>query len=320
MSKISLVVGTRGSELAFAQTQLAIDMLQDKCTTGATVEFSKKVIRTSGDEGSRGRRLPNTSGKDAFTRELDEALLKGEIDLAVHSLKDVPNYPKEKDKIELASFPARGSPFDALISRDGGKTLATLPEHATIGTSSARRMAQLKNFRPDFNIREIHGNVTTRISKLRRGEFGLDGIILAEAGLDRLHAEKEIDEVIPGEIILPAVGQGCLAISVRSSDRLTKDIVKKIDDEDTRRCVSAERVFSMELGGGCNLPIAALATSGEGTLTIEGMVAEGFLDNKIHEVSSLTGLARGKLTGAADQGEDLGRRLAQDLKKRIAGM
>ena len=191
------------------------------------------------------------TGKDAFTKEIDNALVSEEIDLAVHSLKDIPNEVGKSKKslaIELAAFPHRESPFDVLISNQRGHTIGSLPKGARIGTSSVRRRIQLENYRPDFTVIEVHGNVPTRIKKLRNGALNLDGIVLAEAGLNRLGMENEIDEVISTDIMLPAIGQGCLAVSVRSNDAETKKVVKSIDDYNTRQCILAERRFSGEFG------------------------------------------------------------------------
>jgi len=319
MNKVALVVGTRGSDLALAQAKLIIDMLYAASGDDHPINLSEKVIRTSGDEYSSELNSANSTGKDSFTRELDKALLSGEIDFAVHSLKDVPSDSTINGNIEISSFPVRDSAFDVLISGQGGRTLATMPHHAKIGTSSIRRRVQLKNFRPDFEVREIHGNVPTRIKKLRSGESGLDGIILAEAGLKRLGMELEIDEVISKDIILPAVGQGCLAISTRSNDEVTKWIVRQIDDADTRVCVMAERNFSKELGGGCNQPVAALATINQGTLTIEGLIAPYLYEPKSQGPPNVNGVIRAKLSGPREEGENLGIRLALDLKRKIAG-
>ena len=320
MNSIALVVGTRGSELALAQTQLIIDLLHKKNSDKSKkLEITKKIIKTSGDEKTSGpHSLQGLTGKDSFTRELDEALVRQEIDLAVHSLKDVPVDSDSiyNDKIQLAAFPPRDSPFDVLITKKGGQTLNGLRKSAIIGTSSARRTVQLKKFRPDLDVREIHGNVPTRIRKLRDDKPDLDGIILAEAGLKRLGLQREIDEVISKDVILPAAGQGCIAVSVRSGDELTRSLVKQIDDETTRNCVGAERAFSSELGAGCNLPIAALATMSQGTTILEGLIA---LDSfGARSSAGDYGVVRAEITGPSEKGDELGRRLARDLKKQIA--
>lgn len=315
MKRVSLTIGTRGSALALAQTWIVMEMLQKLRDGDQKLALTERIIRTSGDGSPRNQIPPTSSGKDAFTRELDEALRSGEIDIAVHSLKDVPIDAGENDGITIAAFPPRESPLDVLISRAGGKTIDTLPEGARVGTSSIRRSVQLKSWRSDLDIREMHGNVTTRIKKLRAPESELDGIVLAEAGLKRLKIGEEIDEVISKEIVLPAPGQGCLAVSVRSNDEETKSIVRRIDDNETRKCVAAERVFSRELGGGCNLPIAALATLREGEMTIEGMLAPS--PSMLRGTDEKNLLRRGKINGPSQKGEDLGRQLARDLKMQV---
>jgi hydroxymethylbilane synthase len=308
----TLVVGTRGSDLALAQTEYVVQSLSKK---NDRVEFSQKIIKTSGDEGGLVR--PKTTGKDAFTREIDLALLDSKIDLAVHSLKDLPidNRADSDPKIEIVSFPPRESPFDVLISKSRRHTIDTLPKGSRIGTSSVRRSIQLKSYRPDFTIVEVHGNVPTRIRKLRSGDLDLDGLVLAEAGLNRLGIQSEIDEVISPEIVLPAVGQGALAITARSNDSFVKSIARSIDDYRTRQCVSAERRFSEEFGGGCNTPIAALATMNRDrtVMRIVG-VASRSAEYSLNENEPLV---REKISGPAGSPARLGRRLARKLKKSI---
>ena len=311
-----LIIGTRGSELALAQTKIVIDLLRRKVEN---IEFIQKVIRTSGDEGIA-RPSSDFSGKDAFTREIDNALVGGKIDLAVHSLKDVPNdeYKKASDPppVELAAFPVRESPFDVLISKKVGQKIDSLPTGARIGTSSVRRRIQLESYRPDFRIVEVHGNVPTRIKKLRNGDFDLDAIVLAEAGLNRLGAENEIAEVIPPVVMLPAVGQGCLAVAVRSQDAEIKKIARSIDDYRTRQCILAERRFSREFGGGCNTPLAALATMKRGMINLEGMVARSAVEHS--PAASGDPIIRVKITGPASGPNRLGRSLSQKAKSQGA--
>jgi hydroxymethylbilane synthase len=310
-----LIIGTRGSDLALAQTRTVIELLKNK---DENLEFAQKVITTSGDEEFARSPIIGT-GKDAFTKEIDNALLGGEIDLAVHSLKDLPNQDvvkksKRSTTIELAAFPCRESPFDVLVSKKGGQTIDSLPKGARIGTSSVRRNIQLKSYRPDFEVVEVHGNVPTRIKKLRNGDLNLDAIVLAEAGLNRLGINNEIDEVISPKVILPAVGQGCLAISVRSTDISTKRIVKLIDDFNTRQCVSAERRLSREFGGGCNVPVAALATLNRGIIKLEAMVARSTIEYSPNKnVGDL--IVRQKISGSAKRPARLGKDLALRLKK-----
>ena len=305
----TIVAGTRGSSLALAQTGLVIKLIQRK---NKRFSFDTKIVKTSGDNLQR-RRNSTLTGKDSFTREIDLALMRKEIDFAVHSLKDVPiedTLGSKEPKLEIAAYPKRESPYDVLISRNRESTLQTLPENARVGTSSLRRGIQLKLLRPDIEIVAIRGNVPTRIKKMRESESNLDAIVLAQAGLRRLNISDEANEVIPSDVILPAIGQGCLAVSVRSNDYRTKQIVKSIDDRRTRLCVSAERAFSKELGGGCNTPIAALATMKGSKIKLRGLI--------VGETSSTSAksnfVIRDEIEGKAEEGENLGRKLARTLK------
>lgn len=299
-SKHILKVGTRGSDLALVQTRIVLDALRRK---NKTLFFEQIVIKTSGDDLSRKKKA--LSGKDSFTREIDQALLSGEIDFAVHSLKDVPL--DSSKEITIAAYPKRESPLDVLVSRRKGSTLETLKFGARIGTSSIRRAIQLKIFRPDYEIVEIHGNVPTRIRKMRL-EGDLDALVLAQAGLNRLDMDKEIDQVIPDKVVLPAIGQGCLAITARTKDKRTNNILKTIDHEKTRICVSAERAFSKELGGGCNTPIAGLATIKNNEIRLKGLVV-GEIGSKFKSNFLIREEMKGK------KPEVLGRALARKLRE-----
>lgn len=308
----ALVVGTRGSELALVQAREIVWRLKER---NPSYEFHEKVISTSGDEGISSQKSSG-SGKDAFTKEIDAALGKGDVDIAVHSLKDVPSYGKNNDsfKIELVAFPPRESPFDVLICHERGQKIGSLRKKARIGTGSIRRSIQLKLYRPDFDIVELHGNVTTRIRKLRSGKQDLDALVLAEAGLKRLGLESEIDEVLSSKIILPAVGQGALAVSVRADDPKLKRIVKSIDDLKTRQCVTAERRFSAEFGGGCNTPVAALATMNRGIMNVEGMISGLAKDYSLGAHSRDFLVARRSVRGPASNPLLLGKKLAKTMR------
>jgi hydroxymethylbilane synthase len=321
---IQLVVGTRGSALALAQTQAVIGLLEKQYNgihqekLRRRISITTKVIKTSGDDLYR-KRNSKLTGKDSFTREIDLALIKGDIDFAVHSLKDVPMQQASRPqgtKLEIAAFPKRESPFDVLISRndDDFSKLEDLKENARVGTSSLRRGIQLRLARPDLEIVEIHGNVPTRIRKLL-DDPNLDAIVLAEAGLKRLHIKYNPNQVIPSEIMLPATGQGCLAVSVRSKDDKTKKIIKSIDDKNTRLCVLAEQAFSRELGGGCNTPIAALATfnGSSKTIRLEGMIAGETTRSGV----KANFVVRDAIEGKAKDARSMGRKLARKLKAMI---
>lgn len=258
------MIGTRDSPLALAQAKIVERELQNK---NPYLKLNVSKIATIGDS-QREWGNQSSTGKDLFTREIDRALIGGSIDMAVHSLKDVPVDISENNLIEIAAFPRRENPSDVLISKRGN-TLNSLPANAIIGTSSIRREIQLKALRSDFKIVELHGNVGTRIRKLKSSN--MDAIIVARAGLNRL-GQNMLGKSIPTRIMLPAVGQGCLAIAVRRNDIKTRRIARTIDHSQTRIAVSAERAFSKFLGGGCNTPVAAYATVSNDMIKLEGMI------------------------------------------------
>jgi hydroxymethylbilane synthase len=300
----TFVVGTRASPLATAQTDLVLNLIR-KNNTQSNSKFLIKTIRTEGDQFSD---KSTRTGKELFTGTIDQALVDGEIDFAVHSLKDVPTEDFSEKGTRLCCFPKRGSPFDAFVPKKSGDTLESLPSGAAVGTSSSRRAIQLKNYRPDLRVIEIHGNVGTRIRKMNRFKK-LDALVLAEAGLDRLLVSGKASQILRAEIILPAPGQGCLAISVRSDDTRTEKIVSKINHKETELKVKAERAFSLKLGGGCNIPIAALAS-------IRGnhksMIIEGLLATK-HSGANF--IYRDSIEGNVPEAESLGEELAERIKE-----
>jgi hydroxymethylbilane synthase len=324
LGKLVLLAGTRGSDLAIAQTQSVIGLLLQRNNMIRRVDLSieTKIIKTSGDDLYRRKIVSQKklTGKDSFTREIDRALIRGDIDFAVHSLKDVPVFENDSSQIQIAAFPKRESPNDVLISKNPKiKKIEDLNKNAVVGTSSLRRGIQLKVIRPDLEIAELHGNVPTRIEIMQRNgrKSNLDAIVLAEAGLKRLGIKYNARSVIPTEEMLPAVGQGCLAIAVRSSDSRTKRIISSIDDAKTRLCVITERSFSKELGGGCNTPIAALATIDrssrkEEKMTLVGLVA-GRSKTGESEISS-NFVIKDMIQGKPNEGKKLGVILARKLK------
>lgn len=254
------------------------------------------VIKTEGD---RRQGAPDTSpGKDVWVREIEEQLLDGRIDAAVHSMKDVP--PVLPAGLAIVAVPRRVDPRDALVTRGGGG-LADLPRGAAVGTSSVRRRALLLAVRPDLDVRALHGNVDTRVRKLLAREY--DAIVLAKAGLERLGAPPASVSPIEPEVLLPAPGQGALAIEARADDLETARAVKSIDDPEAAICTSAERAFSRVIGGSCRTPIAALARYDQEMLELDGLI------------SSLDGsrVLRSTIMGAPDDAEGLGRRLASSL-------
>jgi hydroxymethylbilane synthase len=246
-------IGTRGSKLALWQTNWIIELLQ-KVRPGLIVEM--KTFNTQGDASQAwGDRPLQSFGEEGFfVRELEEALLREEIDLAVHSLKDLPH--KQPDGLIIPAIPGREDARDVLFSHNNQK-LADLPEGAVIGTSSVRRASQLLAFRPDYKIVPLRGNVDTRIRKLT--DQKLDGTILAAAGVSRLGRLNEVSEKIPYKVMLPAPGQGSVAPECRADDRLLLGMLAQINDREEQVCVSAEREFMASLGGGCQTPVAALA-------------------------------------------------------------
>lgn len=296
-----IIIGTRGSPLAIAQATIIANTLKKK-NKGS--KFYIKKIKTDGDL-PRNKSNSALTGKDLFTRAIDKALEEKKIDLAVHSLKDVPVETLRSNKIEIAAYPKRENPLDVLISKKSTESLETLPHNAKVGTSSIRRAIQLKSFRPDIEVIELRGNVQTRIDKLRDSD--LDAILLAKAGLKRLR-KNSTGNLIPSTLMLPAVGQGCLAVAVRKNDQFARRLVAKIDDQETRTAVTAERAFSKELGGGCNTPIAALATVRKGKIFLEGLMEKT-------TVGGSRIIVRSKITGSTRNPARLGRVLAVQLKK-----
>ena len=256
----ALRLGTRGSALALAQSGMIADDLR---ALGATVEMV--VIRTAGDD-----RPPSTVwGEGAFVVALEGALLDGRVDLAVHSAKDVPT--AEDPRLVIAAYPPREDARDALLCREPGRTLATLPVGAVVGTDSPRRAAFLRAHRSDLRTRPLHGNVDTRLRKLAAGDA--DALVLAVAGLTRLGLADRVTEVLPAEIALPAPGQGALAIEVRADDLVTRPFVARLDDPATRAAVEAERAVLRASGGGCRAPLGAFAVVDGTTITIRGAAA-----------------------------------------------
>ena len=291
-----LIIGTRGSKLARTQTQWVADQLK-KSHARLSVEI--KVIQTAGD---RDQTAPLTAigGKGLFTQELDQQLIDGEIDCAVHSMKDLPTELPEG--IAILAVPKREQPHDALISRENVRFLE-LPPGATVGTGSIRRLAQLLRIRGDLKYEDIRGNVDTRIKKLAQGLY--DAVILAAAGLRRLGMDDQITELFAPNVVLPAVGQGALAVTGRQDDQTTRTVVRAITHLNTRRAVLAERALLSELGGGCHVPIAAHGQVTGRQIHLEGLVVAP--DGKTSVRDSITGSAK----DAEALGTQLGKRLLQ---------
>jgi hydroxymethylbilane synthase len=263
------VIGSRGSKLALWQSEWVKARLAE---LRPEAEIRIEVIKTSGDV-MLDVPLAVIGGKGVFTKELEDALLAEKIDLAVHSLKDLPT--TLPDNLAIDAITAREDARDALILRAGGAaenhSLRDLPRNAVVGTSSLRRQAQLKHLRPDVSIKDLRGNVDTRLRKLDEG--GYDAIILASAGLRRLGLERRIDAAISHAEMLPAVGQGALGIETRARDSRTAALVSLLEHAPTRAACTAERALLFALGGGCQVPIAAHAVVEGDTLRLDALVA-----------------------------------------------
>jgi hydroxymethylbilane synthase len=289
-----LKIGTRGSKLALAQSRWVKEKIQTKYPR---IKVELVRIKTTGDKIT-GSALSKIGGKGLFVKEIEEALLNKQVDVGVHSMKDVPS--ELPVGLTLSTFPEREDPRDAFISIKS-QTLEQLPQGALVGTSSLRRAAQLLHMRKDLHVEPLRGNVDTRLLKLESGN--LQAIILATAGLKRLGIANRITQVIPSEQILPAIGQGALGLEVRRDDEQTINLIDFLNHEPTEICVRAERAFLKELEGGCQVPIAALACMKGETVHLKGMVSE--LDG--------TKLVKDEINGEMEQAEEIGITLASRL-------
>jgi hydroxymethylbilane synthase len=262
---MKLTFATRPSALARWQTQWIITALQN---IYPNLECEEKIITTQGDK-ILDKPLPEIGGKGLFTQELESELLNGDVHCAVHSLKDLP--VENPTGLTIGCIPARAEVRDALISRDG-YTLATIPNGASVGTSSLRRGAQILSLRPDLRIQSLRGNVDTRLRKALDGQY--DAIILAGAGLTRLGLDGHVTEWLSLNVMLPAPGQGALAVQCRADDEVTLTLLSKLEDQATRKAVTAERTFLQGLGGGCAVPVAAYAVTNEqsSVISLTGLV------------------------------------------------
>jgi hydroxymethylbilane synthase len=288
-----LRIGTRGSLLAKWQAE----SVRKQLFAIAGVEGEIVIIKTAGDKMQQ-MPLTQIGGKGIFIKELEDALLDQSIDLAVHSVKDIPT-----EVPPGLSFPAvcrRDDIRDCLISPTGS-TLENLRQGARVGTSSLRRQAQLLHLRADLDIRELRGNVDTRLRKVGDGEY--DAIVLAKAGLDRLGLSQRISETFAPEVFMPAVGQGAIAVETRLGDNETGDLLSKLDDPETRAAIITERALLAALQGGCQVPIGAWARIERGEMVLEACVTS--VDGQQH--------VRQRLTGAPDQGPRLGEQMARLL-------
>ena len=288
-----LTIGSRGSQLALWQAHFIAGQL-----AAAGFETRIEIIKTTGDRLQTAS-LAQSGGKGLFTKEIEEALLAERVDLAVHSLKDLPT--ESPAGLTIAAVPLRASPFDALV----GARLAELPQGALVGTSSPRRAAQLRMLRPDLRLQPIRGNVDTRIRKQKIGEF--HAILLAAAGLQRLNLAHEIAEIFSPDQICPAPGQGALGIQTRVHGHAL-EICRRLNHQATNQAVSAERAVLAGLSGGCQLPVGAYAVVSGDALEISAVVLAP--DRPL--------LIRSHTNGRAQNAGDLGRRIADDLLRQGA--
>jgi len=274
------------------QTQIVQERLKD---LGIQTQLCR--VKTSGDV-FLDKPLHQLTGFGVFVAEIDERMLSGKIDLAVHSMKDLP--AELPEGLQIAAVPLREDPRDVLISGTG-QEVDDLPAGARIGTGSLRRIVQLRSWRPDLEIVPIRGNLDTRIRKLKQGEF--DGILVAAAGIRRMGWAEQVTQFIPAEKMLPAVGQGVLCLETRCGEEDLDALLAFLEDGRTRREVTAERAFLRRLGGGCTLPVAAFAEERGEALTLRGLV--GSLDERT--------MLRHQLQGPADKAAELGAELADTL-------
>ncbi|HLQ78556.1 MAG TPA: hydroxymethylbilane synthase [Terriglobia bacterium] len=292
-------LGTRGSALALWQSNWVMSALEHRWP-GLRVE--RITIKTTGDK-IQNVPLAEVGGKGLFTKEIDEALLAGQIDVAVHSMKDIPYLLP--NGIDFGAIPEREDPRDAFVSN--GRTLGDLPPNAVIGTSSLRRQVQLRRRFPSIRLTPLRGNVDTRLKKVAAGEF--DGIVLALAGLKRLGHENLVTQIIGEDLMLPAVGQGALGIACRTNDTSTRSLLETLDHAPSRLAVSAERGLLAALEGSCKVPVAGYATLQGDQITLRGLVA------------NLTGsiVVADQISGTASQARELGLKLGKLLVERGAG-
>ena len=293
---MQLKIGTRGSSLAVTQSEWIKNKIESRYPD-VSVELIR--IKTKGDKIIDSP-LSRIGGKGLFVKEIEDALLRKDVDIAVHSIKDVP--AELPDGLCLPVFPEREDPRDAFISRSYG-SLSDLPKGAPIGTGSLRRSSQLLNIRPDLKIVPLRGNVDTRLKRLESGN--LYAVILAAAGLNRLSLSGRITQLLSTASFLPAIGQGALGLEVREYDYKLLELLHFLNHRPTEIAVRAERAFLKRLEGGCQVPIAGFGTFEDGIVTLKGMVAE--LDGSI--------IIKDEVKGNEDQPEDLGFALAERLLK-----
>ncbi len=274
----SLVIGSRGSQLALAQSSWVKAWIAGRFPE---VAVEVRVIRTSADRDQK-TSIRSGSATGVFVKEIEDALLAGEIDLAVHSMKDVPT--RIPDQLRIECVPPREDPRDALVSRTPLSSIGDLPESAVVGTGSIRRQAQLLALRPDLRVRDIRGNVDTRLGKLEAGAY--DAIMLACAGLNRLGLAARASLRLEPSVLLPAPGQGALALETREGDAQTARFVAGLNHRETAIAVGAEREFLRAIGGGCNSPVAVYARFVGSEVVVEGLAAAPDGSRVVRETTS----------------------------------
>ena len=302
---MNLTVGTRGSILALAQTDRVLKQIKQG---HPNLEFKLKIIKTVGDK-EHGKPLFTIDCKGIFEKEIDQEVVKGEIDFAVHSLKDVPIVEQQRETV-IAAVPKRDSQHDVFISK-GKIPLNALAAGSLVGTGSLRRMAEIKYIRPDLQVEPIRGNVDTRINKVRKGEFA--GVIIAEAGLERMNLTNEITERLSLEQFPSAAGQGALAVVAKEGNQDVIALLHSVEDKSTRAEVTAERSLVLKLEGGCRVPIGAVAHADGNNLSLFGCIFS------LKEQKKIGASAQGTLADAEalgeKVGEDLIRQGAKDFEK-----
>lgn len=296
VSRSKLVIGTRGSQLALWQSNYIKDRLE--ATLGLPVEL--KIIKTTGDK-ILDVPLAKVGGKGLFTKELEVELLAGTVDLCVHSMKDVPTELPEG--CVIAAAPARVDPRDVIVSGPSGFDLESLPHGAKLGTSSLRRRSQVLALRPDLEIVDVRGNLDTRMRKAEEGV--VDAVILASAGITRMGWSDRIGSYIPIEQMVPAVGQGAIAVEIREEDDFMHEACDSLNDRETFACVTAERVVMRSLEGGCQVPIGAFARLEAGEMVMDALV--GSVDGDV--------IVRDRLKGSPDDPEALGFSMVERLRE-----
>lgn len=294
----SINIGTRGSKLALWQANWVQSKLQ---SIYPSIDIHIVVIKTKGDK-ILDVPLAKVGGKGLFVKEIEDALLEGRIDLAVHSMKDMP--AELPDGLTIGAIPERENPQDVLIAKASG--INDLPKGARIGTSSLRRAAQLRFLRRDIHIFPLRGNLDTRLKKLDEGN--MDAIVLAAAGIRRLGLQERITEYLASDVMLPAAGQGALCIETRRDDHRINTLIKALDHKDTRMVVLGERAFLHRLGGSCQVPIAAHGSVQDEHYSLKGLVAE----------PDGTRVLRAEINGQATSSEMVGVDLAENLMRQGA--